>query len=324
MQSLSTHGIGASEIAVVLGLNPYRTPYELFEEKIGEREPFAGNDATRWGQLTEPAILAAYSEKTGAALHTPPESLFHPALEWARATPDAIVLRDRERGAARDNWVSVVQAKNTGHWPGLAWADGPPVHVIMQVQWELYVTGLPRGEAVASIGGGYPEIFPIERDESLIDGAVAAATDFWQRVQTRSPPVVDDTRDCARYWTRRATPGTTALVAYDAAATVIATYKEAWLAQRHAEAELMLAKNDIAALCALAGASGVDTPDGAIRWQERRQRRVDWEAIARALAPSDAALEIAVRDHTTEGEPVRAVIAPRAWGAGTSSSRSER
>lgn len=313
-QHRSSHGIGASEIAAVLGLNPYRSPYQLFEEKTGEAAPFAGNEATRWGQIVEPAILAAYTEKTGATIHIPPASLYHPSLEWARATPDAVVIADSALPPERGNWAHLVQAKNTGYWTGKSWSDAPPVHVVIQVQWELFVTGLSRGDAVASIGGEFPTIFRIDRDETLIAGAVEAATAFWECVQGKKAPPVDDSRECARYWAKRATPATTRLVAYAEAAPIVRTYYNAWRVQRQADSELKLAKNDIAALCAQDGAAGVETPDGPIRWQERSSRRTNWEAVARALAPSDLELERAIRDHTVEGDPIRAVVAPRAWG----------
>ena len=37
----------------------------LWEEKVGLRAPFAGNEATAWGTAAEPQALAAYQALTG-------------------------------------------------------------------------------------------------------------------------------------------------------------------------------------------------------------------------------------------------------------------
>ena len=63
-------GLGASEVCAALGLHPYRSPLALWEEKCGEREPFAGNDFTEWGLLVEGPLLKWYERRLdGRRLH---------------------------------------------------------------------------------------------------------------------------------------------------------------------------------------------------------------------------------------------------------------
>ena len=50
-------GIGSSDAAAVMGLSPFLTPYELWMQKTGRSEGFAGNEATKRGDILEPAIL---------------------------------------------------------------------------------------------------------------------------------------------------------------------------------------------------------------------------------------------------------------------------
>lgn len=47
-------GIGSSDIATIMGANPYQTPYQLWEEKCGVRDAFDGNRFTEHGVLNEP------------------------------------------------------------------------------------------------------------------------------------------------------------------------------------------------------------------------------------------------------------------------------
>ncbi len=47
-------GIGSSDIATIMGVSPYQTPYALWEEKCGVRLSFTGNSFTTHGILNEP------------------------------------------------------------------------------------------------------------------------------------------------------------------------------------------------------------------------------------------------------------------------------
>lgn len=318
-QQRSEAGLGASEVSAALGLNPYRSAYELWQEKIGEREPFAGNDNTRWGQLIEDAARQAYVEKTGYSLYVPPTSLFAPTPEWARATPDAIVVED---GISRH----LVQIKNTGYWPGQQWKHGPPEHVVLQEQWEMFVVGLERADVVVSLGGGFPEIFTVHRDALLIADMVRAAEKFWRHVQTRTPPPVDDSEGCRAYWAARGREAAVegVVVPFDLCEAVSEEYREAWLSQRAAAKRLEIAKSNVLRLAAEAGAEGLEATDGNIMLQRRasggRAAATNWEAVARMVA-SGRMKEDEFRDlvaaHTTAAIPAGesiAVTAPRCWG----------
>lgn len=331
-QHLSDFGIGASEIAAVVGLSPYRSRYELWLEKIGEREPFAGNDNTEWGLLVEPAARKAYEMKTGQRVHVPSGSLFHPTLPFARATPDGVIVdssEDKPTDPAR--WRHLLQLKNTGYWPGKSWDQGPPDFVVLQEQWELFVAGavalaagaaepIARADVAASIGGGFPDFFTVHRDDKMIADLVVAAERFWHQVETRTPPPVDDSEECRRYWLKRARAGADLLVPYDDAKDVAYEFCAAWHDKRRAEDRLELAKNQVAALCGAAAAGGIELEDGAaIKLQSRKgQSKTYWERIAHALRVRCGLamdeFQKLVDDNTTIGAPSTAVVAPRAWG----------
>lgn len=52
--SLKSKTIGGSEVATILGLNPFRKVKSLIAEKVGlSEQPFTGNIATRWGTIFE-------------------------------------------------------------------------------------------------------------------------------------------------------------------------------------------------------------------------------------------------------------------------------
>jgi putative phage-type endonuclease len=202
-QELSRQGIGASEISTVCGMNPFQSPWDLWQTKIGEREPFEGNAMTDWGHRLEPVIRQAYVDQTGAVVYVPMESIFSKETPWARATPDGIVLSSPIGDPSRDIWQHLLQIKNVGFWVGRDWEQAPPAYVQLQEQWELYVTGLQRADVAALVAGNDFRVFTIHRDDKVIRDLLAIATDFWRRVEQRIPPEIDNSEACKEHFEKR-------------------------------------------------------------------------------------------------------------------------
>ena len=103
------HRIGASEVAIVLGLSPWRQPWELWAERcaphlVTQQRGAELDDGQRW----EPRALAVYAQEHVQPLlsrepmaltrSAPPggeASYVHPSLPWLHATPDALVCATR-------------------------------------------------------------------------------------------------------------------------------------------------------------------------------------------------------------------------------------
>ncbi len=94
-------GIGASEVAALLGLDPRKTPLSLWLDKTGNAPPFEGNRFTEMGQRCEPVIADAYAEREGVELETCGTTR-HPDLPHVFATPDRRVVGTKpdDRGNA--------------------------------------------------------------------------------------------------------------------------------------------------------------------------------------------------------------------------------
>ena len=52
--------ITASEVSTILGVNPYKSAFTLYHEKVGELPYFEGNISTRAGHALEPLIAHLY------------------------------------------------------------------------------------------------------------------------------------------------------------------------------------------------------------------------------------------------------------------------
>lgn len=205
-QDLSRFGIGASEIASVAGLNPYASPWDIYLRKIGQTPDIEQNEPMEWGHRLEPAIRQKYADETNAVIYVPPASLFHPEHFFARATPDGVVLDtnliEPWRGGGY-RWLALVQCKNVGHWVEKAWSDAPPAYVQLQEQWEMLVTETDRADVAVLIGGNDFRTYTIHRDNKVIADLVTIGSAFWKRVESRTPPPVDDSEACKKHFEQR-------------------------------------------------------------------------------------------------------------------------
>ena len=102
--------IGSSEIASVLGVSPYRSPFQLWDEKTNGSS-FTGNKYTKAGTFLEPAVVRFFEDATGADIVPVINDIrfTHPAVKIATATPDRLYTRLREGELIR----GIVECKTT-------------------------------------------------------------------------------------------------------------------------------------------------------------------------------------------------------------------
>lgn len=88
--TLKSKTIGGSEIATVIGVNPYSKVSKLIAEKIGLGQKFNGNTATRWGTLFE-HVTKSYAELVLQMPHPINEAgSIEGVIKGQRYSPDGI------------------------------------------------------------------------------------------------------------------------------------------------------------------------------------------------------------------------------------------
>lgn len=181
-------GIGASESPAVLGLSPWKSPFQLWAEKTGHVEPdsLEGNEPAEFGIRLEKPIAEAFADRTGREVNMWPayQLVRDPATPWLTCTPDATQeVPDRDTG--------LVQIKTASAYKSADWADGIPLMYQVQVQHEMAVTGYSWGTLVVLIGGQKLRYFDFERNDRFIEALLPKLAAFWKCVETRTPPEVD-------------------------------------------------------------------------------------------------------------------------------------
>lgn len=186
-------GIGSSDAAAAVGLNPYKSQLELWLEKTGRS---AANDDGRgmddprfWGTLLEPYVAVAYQQKTDRKVRKVNAVLQHPIFPFMLANIDREVIGSPE--------VQILECKTAGEFGSRLWKDGVPEYITLQVQHQLAVTGKAAADVAVLLCGQQLQIHRIERDEEVISRLIVLETRFWQFVETDTPPPADGSESAA-------------------------------------------------------------------------------------------------------------------------------
>lgn len=175
--------IGSSDAAAILGCDPYRSASDVYLEKTGQAEDFAGNDATDRGNLLEPVLLTWAERELGV-------TLVHNVF-IACATKLSLC-------ANLDAWAPdgdfIVEAKSSNdpeQW-GEQGSDEVPEKVIVQTHHAMYVAR-KRVAYVPVILPGFRSfdfrMYVVNRNDDLAEAVANAGQDFMQKhVWKKTPP----------------------------------------------------------------------------------------------------------------------------------------
>jgi putative phage-type endonuclease len=190
-------GIGSSDAAAAVGLNPYQSQLELWLIKTGRDgglPKIDPNDETSpmyWGTLLEPIVAAHYTKRSGNRVRKINAVLQHP-------DPDkAWMLANIDREVVGTSDVQILECKTAGEFGSRLWKDGVPDYIVCQVQHQLAVTSKASADVAVLICGQELRIYRIDRDEALIARLIELERQFWQFVEIDTPPPADGSESAA-------------------------------------------------------------------------------------------------------------------------------
>ena len=141
LKARKEQGIGGSEAGVVLNLNPYKTPVQLWREKTGIDEPddISDNAAVQYGKAAEEHIRALF------ALDYPEYDIDYHEFwiyaqddrPWLFATLDGEITEDDGTRGVLEIKTATIQ--NMRQWD--EWNRKIPAHYFAQVLHQLAATG---------------------------------------------------------------------------------------------------------------------------------------------------------------------------------------
>lgn len=184
--------IGGSDAAAILGVSPWKSAFQLYQEKRGEWVEEVTPEKQRIfdrGHRWEPVVVEMLTDELSGRGHAVEvvarnaryQDAAHPFLA---AEIDLELLVDGEYLNGEIKTVHPFAAKAWGE-PG---TDEIPIYYAAQVMHGLMVRPRERAIVAALIGVDDLRIHWIDRDDETIAAIRARELEFWQRLQDGSPP----------------------------------------------------------------------------------------------------------------------------------------
>ena len=181
-------GIGGSDAASVLGLNPYKSSVSVYIEKVdyihgvsmsekninGCKKDNSNEEVNyrmELGNKLEDFVANEFSLKTGLKVRNVNGILKNDKYPFAIANIDRAVVGEK----------AFLECKVTNSYSKKVWQMGVPIHYQIQVNHYMAVSGATHCYVAALIGNEELIIHRIDRDEEIIDEIMKLEAMFWDK-----------------------------------------------------------------------------------------------------------------------------------------------
>lgn len=191
-------GIGASDVAIVMGLMPYRpTKMELYHFKIGtEPLPREENEALFWGSENEDKVADMWQywdgEDYGYISNKSNNNLIrrcrrlngiirNPKYPWLFGDVDRLANIGAHRmdtGEVMKNEFPV-ECKTISHYAANMWEQGIPYYHICQITTYMMILDVDYAEIATLKDGRHFEVLPIELSDVIANRIKEETHQFW-------------------------------------------------------------------------------------------------------------------------------------------------
>jgi len=176
-------GIGGSDAAAILGLNPYCSPFDVYLDKIGAKEEQPDNEAMRQGRDFEDYVAMRFTEATGKKVRRRNAVLQHPEYPFILGNIDRLVVGEHAGLECKTTSVLNKAKFNQGEFPDTYY---------VQCMHYMAVTGFSKWYLAVLVLNKEFHVFEIERDEKEIEALIEAEKYFWEEhVLKQIPPAFD-------------------------------------------------------------------------------------------------------------------------------------
>lgn len=165
-------GIGGSDVATILGLNKWKSPYQLWLEKTNQTElEYTESEPAYWGNVLEEVVAKEFQERTGKKVRRRNQVFEHKDYPYLRANIDRDVVGEN----------AILECKTAHYYLGKDWEGAEiPLSYLCQVQHYMNVLNREYAYIAVLIGGQRFVWKKIERDQELIDMITSLIVTFWE------------------------------------------------------------------------------------------------------------------------------------------------
>jgi putative phage-type endonuclease len=186
--------LGGSDVAPILGISPWRTPLDVYLDKIQPRKEETDPGRLKVlnrGKRMEPYVIDLLAEETGLEIIRRGERYLDPDLDFIAAEIDA------EAATGENIEIKTVSPFKAREW-GEEQSDEIPLHYAAQAMHGMMVTSREVCVFGVLIGGDDFRVYRIERDDVTIDAIRQKEIEFWSRIQARQAPEPSTVSDVFR------------------------------------------------------------------------------------------------------------------------------
>lgn len=166
-------GIGSSEVATILGLNPFDTPYQLWLRKRGMIDPVQETFIMKAGHYLEPAVAQFFADETGAKIQKSSEGDFivrDTEFSFMQVSPDRYFRLNGVKG--------ICECKTTQLHID---EDDLPKHWYVQLQYQMGVNRITHGALAWLTQGREFGYGLIKADRDLFKFIKERVCEFWTK-----------------------------------------------------------------------------------------------------------------------------------------------
>lgn len=164
-------GLGGSDVAAIIGVNSYRSAYNLWAIKTGreQEDDLTDNEFVYWGTKNEPNIADHFEEVTGKKVRRC-GTLQDEKVPFFHANIDRWVIGEN----------AGLEIKTAGLTKSKEWQDDDlPDDYYCQCQWYMGITDAEKWYIACLIGGNKMVWKEIPRNDEFIATLRERALDFW-------------------------------------------------------------------------------------------------------------------------------------------------
>lgn len=184
---LRSNGLGGSDIGTMLGLNSFKSKYQLWLEKTGQIKPEDISDkiAIQIGNELEDLVARMFEQETGLKIQRDNKTHYHKDYPFLLANIDRKIVGKKV----------LLECKTTSAFSAKQWdEDEIPASYLMQVQHYLNVLDYDYAYIAVIIGNHDFVYKKVERDDELIEMYTNMAKKFWlENVEKKIEPEIDYT-----------------------------------------------------------------------------------------------------------------------------------
>lgn len=262
-------GLGASDIAAVVGVSPYKTPWQLWAEKSGIMQPQKVGAAAQRGVLLEDAVAKWFELETGNRTRNSNGVVRLVDHPWAMASLDRTIVGSKD--------LLEIKTSSSPRWQMYP----VPPEVYAQIQWQAMIMQAPVVWVAALLGGLVFRLERVEANPEYQRNLFAAGQDFMRRVREADAPELDG-KDSSAYALAHPQESEQMVEASPEIERLFNAYKEASyeakLAEQHSQDLEVQIKQAIGEAAGIFGRGWLAT------WKQSKPSQVvDWEAIANEM-----------------------------------------